>query len=156
MVFDIEPKDSRNYFMLPQAPEDAGYYVYGRPGRGAFQYAHPAMMSVIPLLSRQWQAMDKRKFGVGNISLAGGVRSEDHHTHRSGLEVDIRAIRKDGLQLPVSCYAAQYDHDATAALIALFFNYPGSHKSILFNGPNIANVKKWAGHNDHFHLAIGR
>jgi len=23
----IQPKDKRNYFILPQAPEDAGYYV---------------------------------------------------------------------------------------------------------------------------------
>ena len=60
MVLELQPKDTRNYFMLPQAPEDAGYYVYGIPGRGAFQYAHPAMMSAILLLSRQWQAMDKR------------------------------------------------------------------------------------------------
>lgn len=155
MVLELQPKDTRNYFMLPQAPEDAGYYVYDIPGRGAFQYAHPAMMSVILLLSRQWQAMDKRKFGIGNISLAGGVSSADHGTHRSGLEVDVRAIRKDGLHLPVSCYQPQYDHDATAALIALFFSYPGI-SSILFNGPKIANVKKWPDHNDHFHVVIRR
>lgn len=155
MVLELQPKDTRNYFMLPQAPEEAGYYVYGIPGRGAFQYAHPAMMSAILLLSRQWQAIDKRKFGIGNISLAGGVSSADHGTHRSGLEVDVRAIRKDGLHLPVSCYQPQYDHDATAALIALFFSYPGI-SSILFNGPKIANVKKWPDHNDHFHVVIRR
>lgn len=26
---DISPQDSRKFFMLPQAPEGAGYYVYG-------------------------------------------------------------------------------------------------------------------------------
>jgi hypothetical protein len=31
----MQPKDIRNFFMLPQAPEDAGYYVYGTPGNGA-------------------------------------------------------------------------------------------------------------------------
>ncbi|MGJ7914411.1 hypothetical protein ACI48D_02885 [Massilia sp. LXY-6] len=29
MAIPIQPKDRRGYFMLPQAPEDAGYYVYG-------------------------------------------------------------------------------------------------------------------------------
>lgn len=40
----IQPKDRRGYFMLPQAPEDAGYFVYGNvhgvPGTGNLaQYA---------------------------------------------------------------------------------------------------------------------
>jgi penicillin-insensitive murein endopeptidase len=29
----FQPKDGRGFFMLPQAPEGAGYYVYGTPGR---------------------------------------------------------------------------------------------------------------------------
>ena len=32
---ELQPQDSRHYFMLPQAPEDAGYYVYGTPAGGA-------------------------------------------------------------------------------------------------------------------------
>ena len=43
------PQDMRGFFMLPQAPMDAGYYVYGRlfgrPAKGAYQYAHPVMMT---------------------------------------------------------------------------------------------------------------
>jgi len=68
----IQSKDSRGYFMLPQAPEDAGYYVYGTPVRGAGQYGHPALLSVLFWVEREWQAVDHRKFGVGNISQAGG------------------------------------------------------------------------------------
>ena len=45
------PQDERDFFMLPQAPSDAGYYVYGRLDSklslGAYQYAHPMMMTVI-------------------------------------------------------------------------------------------------------------
>ena len=33
MVLELQPKDTRNYFMLPQAPEEADYYVYGIPAR---------------------------------------------------------------------------------------------------------------------------
>ncbi|MBP1204475.1 hypothetical protein JOD97_002517 [Duganella sp. 1411] len=40
-MLETQPKDSRGYFVLPQAPEDAGYYVYGTPGDGAAQYANP-------------------------------------------------------------------------------------------------------------------
>lgn len=50
-MIGIQSKDSRAYFMLPQAPQDAGYYVYGkidgRRSHGAFQYAPPSMMTAI-------------------------------------------------------------------------------------------------------------
>lgn len=38
-MLEVQPRDKRGFFILPQAPEDAGYYVYGPPGRGAGQYA---------------------------------------------------------------------------------------------------------------------
>ena len=48
----IQPRSSKGFVMLPQAPEDAGYYVYGNvggvPGTGPqAQYAHPNLMSMI-------------------------------------------------------------------------------------------------------------
>ena len=60
--------------MLPQSPAESGYYVYGnlfgRLARGAYQYAHPIMMTAILRVASQWQARDKRRFGIGDISLA--------------------------------------------------------------------------------------
>jgi hypothetical protein len=66
--------------MLPLAPEESGYYVYGTPDKGAFQYAHPSMMTVLLWVEREWAAIDTRKFGVGNISKAGGIENE-HASH---------------------------------------------------------------------------
>ena len=43
----LQPKDPRGYFMLPQAPADAGYYVYGTLGDGAAQFAAPKLLSLI-------------------------------------------------------------------------------------------------------------
>lgn len=63
-MVEIQPKDTRGYFMLPQAPEDAGYFVYGTPGQGAGQYAHPIMMTLIFFIEREWQTIDRRKFGI--------------------------------------------------------------------------------------------
>ncbi|MFA6069178.1 MAG: hypothetical protein WC810_11410 [Janthinobacterium sp.] len=28
-MLEVQPRDKRGFFILPQAPEDAGYYVYG-------------------------------------------------------------------------------------------------------------------------------
>lgn len=57
----FQPKDNRGYFMLPQAPEGAGYYVYGNvkdvPGkRHLGQFRHPNLMTVILQIERDWQA----------------------------------------------------------------------------------------------------
>jgi murein endopeptidase len=93
-MLEVQPKDSRGYFMLPQAPEEAGYYVYGSPEQGAGQYAHPATLTLLFFVERDWQAVDSRKFGVGNISLAGGSEFKPHHSHMDGLQVDVRPYER--------------------------------------------------------------
>jgi murein endopeptidase len=150
----VQPKDPRGYFMLPQAPEEAGYYIYGTPGQGAYQYAHPSMMTVLCWVEREWAAAEGRKFGIGNISLSNGERrTEEHRSHVNGLQVDIRPVRKDGLHLPVTWKLSEYDAEATARLIGIFFSHPFV-KKILFNDTRIPGVKYWVKHDDHFHVAI--
>lgn len=152
-MLEVQPKDSRGYFILPQAPEEAGYYVYGTPPDGRGQYAHPSMLSFIFFIEREWAAIDNRKFGIGNISLAGGVAYAKHKTHKSGLEVDVRPLRKDGSQRQVYWYQEEYDRDGTAKLIALFQAYPGV-RQILFNDKEIPFVKAFKDHDHHFHVAL--
>lgn len=150
----FQPKDSRGYFMLPQRPEGAGYYVYGTPGDGGGQYSHPAMLSLLFFVEREWQAIDHRKLGVGNISLADGTPYRKHQSHKDGLQVDVRALRRDGAHAGVSIYQRDlYDKDATARLIGIFRSHP-SVRSILFNDSGISGVTPWEGHDDHFHVSI--
>nr|WP_314541087.1 hypothetical protein [uncultured Massilia sp.] len=150
----IQPQDPRSYFMLPQAPEDAGYYIYGTPAGGAYQYAHPSMLTVLFWVEREWAATEKRKFGVGNISLYNGEkRTEEHRSHINGLQVDIRPLRKDGLQLPVTWKQSEYDEEGTAKLIGIFFSHP-LVKVILFNDSRIPGVRHWDKHDDHFHVGL--
>lgn len=151
----IQPTDARRYFMLPQSPEESGYYVYGTPAKGAFQYAHPTMMTVLLAVERKWAALDNRQFGIGNISLASGPDNDDHDSHEDGLQVDIRPLRQDGLQRPVSWkQASLYDRIATRKLIGLFFSHPDV-TIILFNDVSThPRVKPWRGHDNHFHVAL--
>jgi hypothetical protein len=153
----IGAQDSRHYFMLPQAPEDAGYYTYGKldgkPSHGAFQYAHPTTLSSILRVEREWQAIDNRRFGIGDISLAGGPKNKDHESHMSGLEIDVRPLRKDGLELPVHWFDSEYDQHATAKLIELFRLF-APIVVIYFNGPDIPFVRKRVKHDNHFHVQV--
>lgn len=151
----FQPMDSRHYFMLPQAPEDAGYYVYGKfkgvPSRGASQYAHPSLITAILRVEREWSLLDQRKFGVGDISLAGGPNHPEHGTHEEGIEVDVRPVRKDGQHIPVVWNDEKnYDLDATSRLIGLFHAY-ANVKIVYFNDPRIPFVKNWPSHDNHFH-----
>lgn len=150
---DIAAQDGRGFFMLPQGYEGGGYYIYGTPDKGQSQYAHPKLISIIAMIAASWVACDIRKFGVGNISLADGIKHPDHSTHRSGLEVDIRPLRKDGLRLGCNIYHPQYDQNGTEKLITLFLK---SHyvKDILFNDRDISGVQLASRHDDHFHVSI--
>jgi penicillin-insensitive murein DD-endopeptidase len=122
-MVQVQPKDSRGFFMLPQQPEEAGYYTYGTPASGAGQYADPRLLSLLLLIEHRWQGMDDRKIGIGNISLAEGAKFEPHASHRSGRDVDIRLFRKDRKVEPVTRFDAQYDQAATAKLIGMFLSH---------------------------------
>lgn len=152
-----QPQDERTYFMLPQSPMDSGYYVYGkldrRPAKGAWQYAHPIMMTTILRVGLEWQAIDSRRFGVGDISLPGGRKHEDHKSHMDGLQVDIRPLRKDGRELPVTWRDSQYDRAGTEKLIELFRVFSPVIR-VFFNGPGVPFVIPLKNHDDHFHVEL--
>lgn len=165
-MLEAKPKDSRGYFMLPQAPEDSGYYVYGNvhgaPNTGHLaQYAHPSLLSLIFYIEREWQAIDDRKFGIGNISIAGGTPYDKHKSHQKGIEMDVRPVRNDrltGQEARVSRFDAVYDSVATTKLIRLFSKHP-SVKVIFFNDDVVqkalgARVRSLKNHDDHFHVEI--
>jgi len=148
----IQPRDSRGFVMIPQAPEDAGYYVYGDPGAGVNQYVHPNMLTLIFAVEREWQVIEPRKFGVGDISAAGGPKLLGHDSHRRGVEVDIRPIRKDGKQEGCIYQDAAYDRSATETLINLFRSCATGPLLIFFNDIKIPGVRPLAKHDNHFHV----
>lgn len=111
------------------------------------------MMTVLQQIAANWAHIDTRKFGVGDISLADGVDHPDHVTHESGLEVDIRPLRKDGKHQACTIRDPGYDRDATSKLIQLFQRHP-LVRSVIFNDLKIPHVRFGKGHDNHFHVAL--
>ena len=111
------------------------------------------MLSFLFWLEFRWSANEQRKFGVGNISLAEGATFKPHRSHRNGLQVDIRPIRKDGAQAPVSYKSRDYDLAATKRLVALIISSSMVNK-VMFNDPHINGLKPLAGHDDHIHVEV--
>lgn len=149
----IPPQDSRGFFMLPQSPEEGSYYTYGTPTYGAGQYSHANMITFLARLEFWWGEIDNRKIGIGNISLANGVTYRPHHSHRSGLNVDIRPLRRDGQPIAVRCTDSAYDHQGTKRLIDLMWK-TGMVTQVFFNDPNITNAKRLAYHDNHIHVDL--
>ena len=166
-MLEVQPQDSRGYYMLPQAPADAGYYVYGNVGKvpgtaHLAQYAQPNLLSLIFQIERAWQAIDGRRFGIGNISINGGKPYDKHKTHQLGIEMDCRPVRKDGMTgQDARCSHRDkvvYDRQATIKLIRLFIQHPWV-RLVYFNDGEVqkalgAHVSSCVGHDDHFHVAL--
>lgn len=147
------PQDGRNFWMLPQGPEDGGYYNYGYPINGRAQYCDTRLMNVILMVGFKWAEMDERRFGAGNTSLPNGESFPPHSGHQNGLQVDVRALRKDGKNLPVNYKDNNYDRDGTARLINCFFD-TGLVSIVYFNDLQIARVRHLPKHDDHFHVEV--
>jgi len=111
------------------------------------------MLSLIFWVENRWQATEKRRFGVGNISRANGPKFRPHATHKDGLQVDVRAVRLDGKQAGVTWSQADYDRAATAKLIAIFNAHPKVTK-VVFNDRQVPGVFPLARHDNHFHVEV--
>lgn len=72
----------------------------------------------------------------------------------NGLEVDVRPLRKDGLEVPVYWWDKKaYDQEGTAKLIDMFRTFSSVVK-VLFNDPDIPFVKMAKRHDHHFHVQL--
>ena len=153
MADNMPWQDSRGYFMLPQQREESAYYTYGTPASGRAQYAHPNLLTFLFRIEHVWGGLDRRRIGVGNISLAGGPAFKPHRGHQNGLQVDLRPFRTDGKETGVHYRDPAYDRAATARLVQLMWQ-TGMVTRVFFNDPKIPRVQPQDGHNDHLHVEV--
>ena len=100
-------------------------------GGGSFrkgQYGTAKTIQSVIGLGKRWKAKypDGPPIGVGDISLQGGAAWPDqwHNGHRDGKRVDVRPVRTDGENRPVTYDNDDYDFEKTKALIKTIFEDP--------------------------------
>ena len=127
-------------------PQDAGR-VWG----------HPQVIQALISIGSMWYQSHPSgpRIQIGDISFANGAVMAPHSSHRKGLDVDLRPVRNDGGELPVSFTDQKYSRALTQELVNLIRgNKVLSVRSILFNDPNVNGVTYWSGHNDHLHVSF--
>ena len=141
--------------LLP--PAGPGFVTYNRESGGGDQYGQPATIEAIQRVGREWsQLHPDRPFSVGDISRKGGGKFAPHGSHRDGLDVDVRPLRKDGANQKVTVRDSTYDSKLTIELIRLWRKL--AHVDvILFNDKAAINAgisREYPGHDNHLHIRL--
>lgn len=136
--------------LLPSS--GAGYQSYVPASR---RYGTVATIRALQAIGAAWQRRHPRgpRIGFGDISFRGGPSMPPHKSHRTGLDVDVRPMRNDGKEAPVTYKLPQYSHALTQELVNLIrANGVLPVAFIFFNGPGVTGVKPWKGHDNHLHV----
>jgi murein endopeptidase len=148
------PADPKINVLLPE--HGPGFVTGNREARGADQYGTCETISIIQIAGATWQHPDRAPFSVGDISRKGGGRFPPHTSHQTGKDFDVRPLRKDKQNKPVTITDPQYDREATLQLLETFWRTE-SVKLILFNDPAAIRAKlsrPYPGHHNHFHVRL--
>lgn len=143
------PRSSAGFIQL--AASGPGFYCYSPASR---RWGTPAMIYGIERLAARW-ANERRtpRIGIGDVSAAAGGRISGHASHQRGVDVDVRPIRRDGVEGPSTIHQAVYDRAGTQRAIDLFYaEVRVTH--VFFNDSRVRRVQRWPNHDNHFHVRI--
>jgi peptidoglycan hydrolase-like protein with peptidoglycan-binding domain len=140
----------------PLPASGTGYYSYTSAEK---RYGTAATIGALQAIASAWNQAHPSgpRLGIGNISMRGGGQFPPHSTHREGLNADIRPVRSDRGESPVTYQDSSYSRALTQELVNLIFANPVlGVSSILFNDPSVQRVKAYQGHDNHLHVTFNR
>ena len=141
-----------------QLPERGrGFVTNNRGAHGEFQFGQRAIIEAAIRVAAVWESLHSgRPFSIGQISKRGGGLFPPHKSHRLGIDIDVRPMRKDGKNEPVTINEPAYDRPLTTALIDLWWvNAPV--QQVFFNDPIVIGKQLSQhvdGHHNHFHVRL--
>lgn len=152
------PVNKKNGFVL-LSEKGSGYYHYaGGDDPKTDAWGGAATIKCIEDAAREWKRRYPHRpdIGVGDISLRRGGRFPPHHSHRKGVDFDVRPLRKRGTG-PVSVGRSGYSREYTRDMIKVFIETCQVRK-VYFNDLSIARsmdkVSTHPGHHNHVHFNV--
>jgi hypothetical protein len=119
------------------------------------QFGLPETIQALQSIGAAWQRAHPNGpvINIRDISFQGGGPMPGHKSHRLGVDMDIRPMRNDGKQGPVTFRSPTYSRALTQELVR-FIRANGILRVqyIFFNDPAIQDVQPWPNHDDHLHV----
>lgn len=141
------PRSRRGFVQL--AASGPGFYNYSP---SSDRWGTPRMIYGLERIGRRWRGQGPR-MGIGDVSLANGGRMPGHVSHQLGVDVDVRPVRGDGREGPITIYQSAYSRTLTQRLLNLYVAELRI-RLILFNDTRTRPVQTWPNHHNHFHARI--
>jgi len=131
-----------------------GFYSYTTAAK---RFGLSKTIQAVMAVGAAWQQANPGgpRLGIGNISFQGGGPFPPHVSHQKGVDVDIRPVRNDRKEEPVTYQSAGYSRALTQQLVDIIrANRTLSIRTILFNDPSVSVVSPYQGHDDHLHVSF--
>jgi len=132
-------------------PYRSGHGLYVKTSGSSSLFGTPKTIASLERLARKVAEQLGANVGIVDISYETGGKHPDHSSHRRGIDVDIRPLRKDKRNLGVDISDAAYSHDLTKAMVGYLREDPNV-QLILLNDTKITGVTWTAGHGNHLHV----
>ncbi|MBI4575820.1 MAG: penicillin-insensitive murein endopeptidase [Planctomycetes bacterium] len=142
------PTSTAGFIQLAAA--GPGFYTYSPAGN---RWGTPRLVYGLERIGRRWATRRGPRLGVGDVSYARGGPMAGHASHRLGVDVDVRPVRGDGQEAPVTIGQGAYSRARTQGLLDLVVaELPVT--MIFFNDRQTRHTQPWPNHDNHFHVRI--
>ena len=132
-------------------------FVTNNRGNNQFQFGQQSTIDAAIRVAASWnEKHSNRPFSIGQISKKGGGPMPPHKSHQLGVDVDVRPMRKDGENAPVTITDSQFDRESTTELIKLWWRLAPT-QAVFFNDQSAidAGLSRFVnGHHNHFHVRL--
>ena len=132
-------------------------FVTNNRGNNQFQFGQQSTIDAAIRVAASWnEKHSNRPFSIGQISKKGGGPMPPHKSHQLGVDVDVRPMRKDGENAPVTITDSQFDRELTTELIKVWWRLAPT-QAVFFNDQSVidAGLSRFVnGHHNHFHVRL--
>jgi len=166
------PKSEAGFVQLP--PSGEGFYAIAGRDR---VWGVPRLVYPLIELSRKMKRdhPDWGRLGINDISMRNGGWMSGHVSHQKGVDVDLRLMRNDQVEVTTDIYKTTYSRARTRALITDYLHRDLDINVVLFGDPQVYGrvtsnreaecakapvssalgyVACWPNHHHHLHVRV--